>query len=813
MKRIILLAAVILLAIGAAIGLTCFADFQKQQPTSLTYDETTEYSSDSMEISFNYKDTFYKEALNVEIKCADSSAKLYYTTNGDTPTESSKLFKDKISIPSRSTVSATTIKVIAVDGDKKSDVVTKTYITGKNVFERFDENTLVFVLSSDSYNLYDYYYGVLVEGYLRDEYLNSDEYNGGELDYTAPANWYIRGRESERDMYVEVYNNEGKQLISQAAGGRVVGGASRANTQKSWRLIARTSYDPENGKFKYPFFYDEETEFGDFITRYDRITLRDNANDREFASIRDEVSQRLADMAGFPDTQAVRPAAVFLNSEYYGFAWLHEAYGEDYLATNYGGNRDNFYIIGNKESEMEIDEDSDTVEEKKAVEDWNYILQLAYGEQDVDTYKIGEDGKTNEDAVFGYLTDDRVFEEFCSLVDIDNFMLYYAMQIYIDNKDWPGNNYKAWRYYPSEGEAVTNEFLDGKWRFLWFDVEFAWGLYGNGYKDKTLTNVLTGNHMQGASRLLKALLEREDMREKFTNTMCDVMYGAFSTENALTVIEECIEECDKECMYALKNGYTSSWANEWTFADSRQQIRDFAERRPRIMTRNLCSEFGLEEEMYTVTLNNPTGAKSKLNSQVIEESGTKSASYFTVYSVPLSFETYDGYEFDHWEVNGAAYSEEMLTVDCSMADESGNVNVKLYLNKTETLSGLVISEVYTSGEGDWIELYNGYDETVSTKGYYLSDDFDILDRFDIPATSIAPKSTLTIALKNNKENSALMKIAANFNLKVGETVYLSDSEGNVHSKCGIVEMDENKSASLGIDGKYHIGDITEGYHE
>ena len=812
MKRIILLVAVILLAVGGAVGITYFADFQKQQPTSLTYDEETVVSADSMEISFNYGDTFYSEALDVQITCADSGAKLYYTTNGDTPTESSKLYSEKIKIPSRSTVNATTIKVIAVNGEKKSDVITKTYITGKNVFERFDENTLVFVLSSDSYNLYDYYYGVLVEGFLRDQYLNSDEYNGGELDYTAPANWYIRGRESEREMYVEVYDCKGNQLISQAAGGRVVGGASRANTQKSWRLIARTSYSPDNGKFKYPFFYNEQAENGDFITRYDRVTLRDNANDREFASIRDEVSQRLAEMAGFPDTQATRPAAVFLNSEYYGFAWLHEAFGEDYLATNYGGNRDNFYIIGNKEGEMEIDEDSDTDEEKKAVEDWNYILDIAYGNQDINSYNRDENGEIVEDAVFGYLTDDAVFDEFCSLVDIDDFMLYYAMQIYIDNKDWPGNNYKAWRYYPSENETVTGEYLDGKWRFLWFDVEYAWGLYGSGYKDKTLTNVLTGNHMQGASKLLKALLERDDMREKFANTMCDLMYGAFSTENALAVIEQCIKESDSECMYALKNGYTSTWANEWTFEDSRQQIRDFADRRPTIMTRNLCSEFGIEDAKYNITLNNPTGAKSYLNSQALTESGAITLSYFTAYEVPLTFETYGGYAFNHWEVNGVDYAEEKLVVNYGMADENGNVNVKLYLDKTDVSGGLVISEVYTSGNGDWVELYNSSDKTLSTKDYFLSDDFDRLDRFNIPTTAIAPKSTLTIAMKNNKENSALMKIAANFNLKTGETVYLSDSEGNILSKCGIVEMEADQSASLGIDGKYHIGNITEGYH-
>lgn len=43
-------------------------------------------------------------------------------------------------------------------------------------------------------------------------------------------------------------------MIDQAAGVRLSGGYSRVPDQKSLRLIARKSYDPDNGKFKYAFF-------------------------------------------------------------------------------------------------------------------------------------------------------------------------------------------------------------------------------------------------------------------------------------------------------------------------------------------------------------------------------------------------------------------------------------------------------------------------------------------------------------------------------------------------------------------------------
>ncbi|MGN0656211.1 MAG: CotH kinase family protein [Ruminiclostridium sp.] len=782
-KLVVLLCAVILVGGAGCYLLANHSDKQVQLPKSFEEaksEEAEETEKLKAPVEFSKNGSFYDTDISVELT-AEEGASIYYTTDGNDPTENSKQYSEPIEIKARSKVTATTIKAIAVKDGEISEIVHKSYITGKNVFDRFDESTLVFVLSTDEYNLYDYYNGVATEGAVRDEYLNSDDYDGGEVSYDAPANWSIGGRESERDMYVEAFTSDGEQIISQAAGGRVVGGASRAVSQKSWRLIARNIYS--EGKFKYPFFEGNADSFGNLINRYDRITLRNNANDREFASIRDELSMTLASETGFPDVQRARPAAVFLNSEYYGFSWLHEAYSNDYLEMEYGGIKENFRIVGSKEKEVEGDDE-------QSVNDWNHLLELA------------ESG----------LTDEKNFSEFCELVDLDNFLKYYAIQIYIDNKDWPGNNYKAWRYYPSEGEVTESPYLDGKWRLLLFDAEFAWGLYGNGYKDNTLNNVLTGNHMQGESLLLRKLLEREDMQQAFAAEICDLIGGSFAAEHVLETIEKLIEECDTECMYALNNGYTSTWANENTFADSRQQIRDFAEKRPTVMLRSLSNQFGYEQEYYNVKLYNPVGAETCLNSQILTSSGTASASYFKAVSVTAQTKPYAGYEFDRWEVNGEVYTDEKLEISASMADEEGNITVTLYLKKTAVDAAPVISELYTAGEGDWIEIYNPSDDAVSISGYFLSDDEDDLKKWEFPACSVPAKSVLTVVCKNNKETSALHKYQTNFNLKTGETLYFSDKDGNIISSARVVVMDEDKSITLGIDGKYRIGSVTEGYH-
>ena len=779
MKKVIIFVLIIALGIAAGVGLVLYPELQEEQPSVLYEDEDDEKieeeaSSDPLYLSFSHNKTFYNETINVEITCKDDAADIYYTLNGAAPDSSSLKYTGPIPVRSNNTVSATTIKAIAVKGDESSEMRTKSYVTGKDVFERFDDGTYVFVLSTDPYNLYDYYYGVAVEGYIRDQWLEN-EYTGGEIPYNAPANWYISGRESERDMYVEVYDSEGNQLIDQAAGARVVGGYSRANAQKSWRLIARNEYSEGNGKFKYAFFLGATDAYGQLLTRFDRITLRDGANDREFAGIRDEVALQLAKNAGFPDIQETVPAAVFLNGEYYGFSWVHEAYCNDYLENSYGGNKDNFRIVDGKEHDVKGDDE-------QSVNDYYYMYELASGG----------------------LTDDGRFEEFCSLVDIDNFMLYYAIQIYINNEDWPGNNFKAWRYYPSESEEPTSQYLDGKWRFMLFDVEYGMGLYGNGHREPTLSYVLNGRHMQGASELLKAVLERDDMKAKFADTICDLMYGEFSHKNALKVIDDKISQSEKECMYALNNGYTSEWANEWTFADSRQQIRDFFLNRPDVMLKDLKKVFELDDEMFHVTLIGGEGGTAYLNSTAVKDGDIADTDYFSAYSVPIKTEAYTGYMFSYWEVNGERIENISTELTSGMA-VNGKITVKPVFEKAE-VSGetLYISRLYTSGDSDSITIYNPNSSDISTSGYYLSDKLNELDRWEIPSVTIPAASELTIVCKNNKDESALHKLITNFNLKVGETLYLSDREGNIVSKAAVVEMDEHQCLVRQSDGSYII---------
>jgi putative alpha-1,2-mannosidase len=59
----------------------------------------------------------FKQPINIEIKCADAAAKIYYTLDGTIPTINSTLYTAPINIASN-----TTVKAVAIEGDKSSFV-------------------------------------------------------------------------------------------------------------------------------------------------------------------------------------------------------------------------------------------------------------------------------------------------------------------------------------------------------------------------------------------------------------------------------------------------------------------------------------------------------------------------------------------------------------------------------------------------------------------------------------------------------------------------------------------------------------------
>ncbi|MCL1877345.1 MAG: CotH kinase family protein, partial [Defluviitaleaceae bacterium] len=392
----------------------------------------------------------------------------------------------------------------------------------------------------------------------------------------APANFNRRGRESERPVHVEMFDHTGELHISQRAGFRVRGGFSRAADQKSLELYAREEYGDRNN-FRFAFFDDEFTYDGELIDRYRRVRLRNGGSDRYAGFIRDELGQSLFRQAGMITTQTHRPAAVFLNGEYYGAAWLKSPRTENHLSRIFGGDSSNFDMVEGGDRRLGP---AWWEGEERARRDMREVSELAMR---------GFTGVGGEER----------FEEFSRRVDVDDLILYYAMQIIINNYDWPNHNMELWRYFPTAEELrdpTLHPYLrDGRWRVFAHDIESGWAMWDDDNimaREDTLRDILLGENDRRwnsgySSAFLYAFVNYEPTREQLANTFEELISGVFSPQNVIRTLDDLIAQIENEHNHAIRAGIVNpdnpGWPNADHFANSREAIRRFARIRPTVV--------------------------------------------------------------------------------------------------------------------------------------------------------------------------------------------------------------------------------------
>ncbi len=529
---------------------------ETETETDVETDATTWEETDEA-VWFSLSAGFYTETIDVELKAADGG-EIHYTTDGTIPDETSPVYEGAIRVYADSSdfPMATCIQAVVVYEDGTvSDPVGHNYFTNTGLDDRF--TTLVFAVSGAP-----------------------DELTEGPDGIFYGDNYSQRGAESEREIYLEVYESDGTRLIAQYAGVRIFGGASRESSIKSMKLFARKSYDSDYGSFNLSVFNSLDAT-GTIIDRYDKLVLRNAGNDFQFAYIRDELAQTLAGLAGFSDYEAVVPAVGYLNGEYYGFYWLHESYCDDYFKDKYGDADGEFVVIeGTEQYKNDSDDEVESAQGSSYQEFYESVIDLD-------------------------LTDDANYALVESTIDVENYLDYYAFNIYISNKDWPQNNYKCYRYVAEEGESYGTGVYDGRWRYLLHDLDYSFGLYDQ-KETKANYDCLKQILKEGSERyspLFTALMQRDDCREYFVEKMLEYMNGALSTSSILETFEEMSDERSTELAYYYD--YLESLRNAgddtiWSQSDHLQwyidQIEDFAASRPEYMVKFLTSDLNVEIE-------------------------------------------------------------------------------------------------------------------------------------------------------------------------------------------------------------------------
>ncbi|MCL2249043.1 MAG: CotH kinase family protein [Oscillospiraceae bacterium] len=706
------------------------------------------YQKVDITLSFSQEGHFYTRSIFVEITASNEAARVFFTLDGSAPTEESHEHSEPIVIEATENLQIVVIRAIAVYEDylgyiHKTRPQTHTYFVGTGVHERFGEDVLIFSLVTDPYYLFDHNYGILVPGALREDFIRDNP--GRNIIPTDPANFNLRGREGERPIHVETFTTSGERVVAQDAGLRVFGSWSRAHEQKSLRLIPRREYSPGIGRFHYQFFP------GDYILndvktpqhRYETLILRNGSNDRYFGMLRNEVGSVLARNAGFYDVTPVRAAAVFVNGEYYGFAWLQVRVDDDFFEKLYEAPSRDFDVIGRGEWWFR-----NACE--RVIEDLTYKNMFAWRD----------------------LNDEDEFAALNAIVDVENLLRYYAFHIYVGTRDWPYNNLRRWRF---TGEQVPDlhPSLDGRWRYAMFDLDWILGLYGDNYRLPTFRYILEDNNDNG--QLLRNILTRQDMIDLFTMMLCDIAANVVTEETVRDAIANLYGQAYGEIGHAIDANKFPEWFTRYFAEQNHEEMIHFAANRDGVIFSSLARFFDFDNEMFSIYVLDSDGqpaTQARIGTQI-----ASSSRYFNHLTVPVTpiLPRFTG--FDHWLIDGERFYSETVFVSSANAGTDGVVELTLVTR--QDFPPLVIAEAFEEPRRNGLTLVNHNNFTIHTEGLFLSNRRDDLQRWRIPSMSIPSGVRLELAGRGSRSAEDLFRIQMGFNVRVGGTFYLSDIHGNI----------------------------------
>ena len=438
----------------------------------------------------NQPGTLFTSPLDV-IVTIPMGATLMYTTDGTTPT----LENGTRSNDGHFTVDWTTTFRFRLfkNGYLPSPVVTRSYI-----YEEREYYLPIVSVVTDPKNLYDDKIGVYVSGT-----------NGK----TANQDYTKRNFNMEWDRPVNFeYIVDNKEVVNQEVNYSIAGGWSRKYLPKSFKLKANAVFG--ESKYDYTFFKDKP------YNRNKSILLRNGGNDNyNKYRLKDVSLQEIARLSGFKlNLQSVQPTHVFVNGEYIAMLNMREPSNKHWAYANLGTDNDMI-------DSFEMSVDSGYVQKSGTRDAFDYWYGL--------TTELANDPQNEE-----------IYRKICDIVDIDDYVNYFAYKFFLNDWDWPHNNCKGFR-----------DRNDGKFHFMVFDLDNCVDRTGNNifndFENKR-TYTFYGRPEYNGSSLTKEvelvtmflnMLENDAFRKKFIDTYCIVGGCVFHNDEEIArIVNELAEE-------------------------------------------------------------------------------------------------------------------------------------------------------------------------------------------------------------------------------------------------------------------------------
>lgn len=441
-------------------------------------------------------------SLTVAIS-GDAAAKIFYTTDGSTPTTASAKYTAPLTIQK-----TTILRAIEQIGDSLSPVGTASYIFVNSVLNQ-SNNPAGYPAEWGYYTdvnrweraIADYEMDQemtsnptlrpkIIEGLKqlpilsivsdKDNFFSheNDPDRGGIYIFTGPPVGDATGHGWTRPSSVELFGGPQQHDLSTSCGIRLHGGHGRLaekNPKHSFRLVFKEQYGPKT--LRYPLYGEDQP------SKFDQLVLRchfGNAwqhwgeGNREKAQYtRDVWVRRMQRRIGRTSVNAIY-AHLFLNGMYWGIYNIAERVDDQFGKDHLGGKKEDIDVV-------------------KIEEDGGNHIEAAEGTLDVWEQMTSAVAKAGSEEGYAKLD---------SLLDIDNFIDYMLINQYAGNTDWDHHNWYAIRRHNSDEKTSTG------FQFLCWDSEIVF----ENVRENNLTKNNGGSYPTG---MFHSLLQNPTFAKKY----------------------------------------------------------------------------------------------------------------------------------------------------------------------------------------------------------------------------------------------------------------------------------------------------------
>ena len=619
-------------------------------------------------------------------------------------------------------------KLVIVRSQQIANSGLKSNQTVRSIFTTVPEFNLPIVsLITDSLGFFDPEKGISVYGNNPD------------------GNYNLRGRQSERLVYMHVFDSLGNLKYETSAGMRIKGNGSRHSAMKNLRFIQRSLYPGVQG---------EETAF---LAKY---SLLRGGGHRPDCFGRDYLSQKF--VATLPFLKS-KPSmyACYMNGEFWGIYDLRANIDEAYV-----------------ESHFALPKDS------SAFADHTYIVQT---ENYADTLEFAnltlfaQNNDLSVEANYNYVS---------SRLDLEEFISVNCAQIFLGNADYPRTN-NGWF-------VVRNGHSKSKWHNYFFDLDGGFG----GDCDTILRtfNALSYYLQTGttewtkANRLLRNLLNNPEFEQRFASDMADLLNSNFRADVLQTHYNNYLNEIEPNRLLQVNRwGYPSVATTlidryaetpsltKWDELNNAMSL--YLDSRQRYVFRHFMNYFGYpDSSRIYLNVSDAVAGTIQVNSLLLhaETPGFDQYPWNGLYfqSVPVALTAFAkrGYRFDQWS-NGQTTPEQTILLQSDstllatfVADAQFQ---EPHINEVLTANVWSETDRYAQHE-PWIELYNPNSYPISLEGYFLSNDLNDPTKFSFKAQTIKASDYLILFASGVSERG---KEHVNFVLGSGDTLYLIAPDG------------------------------------